>query len=65
MGKYICVDCFSQQSDNDNGFTEGLCINGHDNWLELTDDILLLKEASDNHNIPMEQIVNILLEDNG
>ena len=38
----ICLDCGTTNEDSQTGF----CINGHDNWLELQDDVELFEQAS-------------------
>lgn len=55
----ICLECGTAK---ENSFS-GLCINGHDNWLEETDEIERFAEASVKFNKTASELM-VYIKDN-
>lgn len=49
----ICLDCGTAKQNSVNGF----CINDHDNWLEIDDNIERFSEASEKFKKTVDEII--------
>jgi hypothetical protein len=54
MANAICLDCGTAQENTENA----LCVNGHDNWLEATDEMERFQAAIKKFGCSMETIVS-------
>lgn len=50
----LCLDCGTTKENNKNG----LCINNHDNWLELEDEGEMFLIACEKFKVDMKTIIN-------